>query len=160
MKQSTVKLIIIAVIPFIMITAFIASIIWSGGHFFRYRSFKADYARSSAYAQQNNCLRADYDNMSIRVHPENAVRIYKLITAGGFILDDEVQAVGNAIVFDFGDGAVLQVWQAKPSGIQFTFVSDHGQAYEFTAEEISQFSTIERLSQLQGLSTPNELWLP
>lgn len=160
MKRSTVRIIVIAAIPFILIAAFIISIIWSGGYFFRYRSFKADYARSSAYSQQNDCLRADYNNISIRVHPDNAVRIYKQITAGGFVIDDEIQAVGDAIIFDFGDGAVLQVWQAKPSGILITFISDKGQSYEFITEEISQFSTIERLSQLQGLSTANELWTP
>jgi len=160
LKRSTVKIIIITAIPFILIAAFIGSIIWSGSYFFRYRSFKADYARSSAYAQQNDSLRADYNNISIRVHPDNAVRIYKQITAGGFIVDDKVQAIGDAIIFDFGDGAVLQVWQAKPSGILINFISDKGQSYEFITEEISQFSSIERLSQLQGLSTPNELWSP
>lgn len=160
MKRSTVKALTLAIIPFLLISAFIISFIWSGSHFYRYRLFKADLARSVAFAQQNNSLRAEYAGEVNRVHPDNAERIFDEITAGGFVAEEfEIPAEGG-IRMDFGDGAYLKVWPAQSSGILISFLADDGQEYSLMTGELSRFNIIERLVQLAGLTRPNETWSP
>jgi len=159
-KRSTLRLAIIVAIPILLIIAFIASIVWSGSHFFSYNSFKIELARSTAYAQNQNCLRAGTGDGAVRIHPDNAVRIYQQITGGRFVIEDYELPVEDGILLDFGDGAILRIWPATPSGLLISFLSDTGKEYSFMTGELSQFSTLERLVQLQGLTTPNEIWSP
>ena len=158
MEKSTTKLIILIAIPIIMLAAFIISISWAGNQFYQYKSFKTDLAASIAYAQENNCLRADYSGDATRVNPGNAELIYAEITNGSFLIKDYPMPASEGILLDFSNDAQLRVWPADPSGIFIYFVTPDGREYFILTGEHSRFTDLERLVRVEGSSIANDQW--
>jgi hypothetical protein len=158
MKRSTYKLVIITAIPIILLLAFVLAFVWSGSHIYRYKTFKTNLAGSFAYAQDNNCLRAEQNGAAVRISRENADRIYKELVEGGFIVSDQDLPVDDGILLDFGQGDQLRVWPAEPSGIFIYYVTPGGEEFTVLTGEKSRFATLELLVRVQGAASPNEPW--
>ena len=158
MKRIDPKLLIVVAVPVLLIFAGIISFALGSNSLFQFKRYKMNFAKSMAFAQENNCLRAEYNDVSIRVNSQNATGIYHEVVNGGFLFYVEEMPAAGGITLDFGNGDLMQLWSGGNAGILVKYSNTKGYEIYYRTRDSSRFISLERLVSEKGSAGPNELW--
>lgn len=157
MDRSILKLLI----PCLLILLPIAFGIAAGiRHQFRYRNFLYALSDATVYCSQNNCLKAEQEDETVRVSEENAYALYFLFTKKQAKPRSSAPQEPPAMVLTYGNGAVMECWRQEMEesarrtyGIFWRFTSPEGKVWMFDTDDLS-ISILQRRTAL----SQNEPW--
>jgi hypothetical protein len=158
MKRIDPKMLIIGALPVMLILAGIISFTLGSNSLMQFKRFKINFAETMAFAQDYNCLRAEYNGVSVRVNSQNATGIYHEVINGGFLFYVEKMPEDGGITLDFGNGDLMRLWSGGTSGILVKYTNTEGYEIYYRTRDISRFISLERLVSEKGSAGPNELW--
>ncbi len=75
-----------------------------------YKEYKQSFADSISYAQDNDCLRAEYEGVSTKISYHNATSLYRIVTGGRFGEYEHNAPDEEPMLFDFGNGDTMKIW--------------------------------------------------
>jgi hypothetical protein len=141
---------VIALLPVIVIAAIF---LWNVLYMFDYKNFKVEFAASVAYAQENDCLRAEYGGEVMRITSHNANSIYTAVTGGGFAGYEKEAPSQDGLFLDFGDGASMQVWSAGDTGLIVHYTNADTDIFYRTSDD-TRYINLERIVSAEWGNTP------
>ncbi len=122
-----------------------ALVIWG----FRYRpqftAFLGEYSNSIRFAQENKSMRVTVNGETFLPLPRNVQKFYNLIAIAGIgrqTLPPDEQA---DVLITFGDGASLEMWEAKlqnstngrETGLLICYTNTEGERYAYDSDRLT-----------------------
>ena len=121
------------------------SFIWLANYRVAYQNFSVDFAKSVAYACENDGVKATVDGQTLRLSEENAHKVCTYILFAKSGMPESEPPVEDAIRLEFGNGASLDLWEKTEKDgdkrLMLWYTDTEGGTYGYSTSKIS-FSTI------------------
>lgn len=139
----------------IVVLLIVASVViipgsWLFGYHYRFEKFIGNLAYCTTFANKKDSLVIEMDGKSFRITSENLDGIYTYICFSGAGKETKKQPEGEPIVFDYGNGAIMKLWEvpadkyAKTTGIFLQYMDKHGNEYSYTNYKMTIDTIVSR----------------
>ncbi|MBN2879972.1 MAG: hypothetical protein JXN65_10150 [Clostridia bacterium] len=110
-----------------------------------YKEYKLNFADSITYAQDHDSFRAELNGESTKISYHNALAIYRAIVGGGFGQLELKVPEDPPIVFDFGNGDIMNIWAKDKTTYLVQYIPAHESKICYSTLGVSRYVCLERL---------------
>ena len=136
-KRSREKAVILAVLTLLVVLAAGFTILRLAGYKTRVREFHMALNRSTIYAYNNDCLRAELDGTAVHVSGDHAYDVYQFMCVRSLGVNALFVPGGAAVTLSYGDGAVLELWPDRTErGMFLRFTDAEGRVCRFHSRDM------------------------
>lgn len=134
-KDTRFILVIIIIITISLIV--IGSCAWSFGFRYRFSHFLQKLSECTSYAKEEDSLIVEMDGKFLKITNDNMQGIFNYITLNSYGKESKDFPEGEAIVLDYGNGAIIKLWSvpadkySNSSGLFVQYEDTDGNSYSY-----------------------------
>ena len=122
-------------------------LIYYSMHWKDYDQFHDSFYESCLYAEENDCLTAEYNGVTTLVNAKNNQKIRNAIFTADISDYIEIIPEGEPITLDFGNSNAMNIWKNSTESIivQYIYPDKTYVLFQSSDEEVCRFADFERL---------------